>query len=138
MMKIASLSALLLGIVLDIQGCGGGCPSNDKAPAKGACDAVSIATCMADADDGTADVSGCPPAKMTCCVENCCDESDEILPAELVMAGGGLGGLMGGGTVTASAGKVKDAMKAMGDSIDALNKFASALGGPKCKFVNPC
>jgi len=136
MMKIASLSALLLGIVLDIQGCGGGCPSNDKAPAKGACDAASIATCMADADDGTADAGGCPPAKMTCCVENCCDESDEILPAELAMMSGGLAGAMGGGG--GGAGKVKDAMDGMEETMNMMNKMASAMGVPKCKYVNPC
>merc|ERR1712072_1239415 len=99
------------------------------------CTAVSIATCMDDASDAS-DASGCPSAKMSCCVENCCDESDEILPAELAAASGGMGALMGGGG--GGGGKVKDAMDGMEDMMVLGNKMASAMGMPKCNFVNPC
>merc|ERR1719262_1550348 len=120
MIKTGSLVALLLGIVLDIQGCGSGCPKNDAVPAtKDDCSATNIATCMA-ADAVTSLTDACDLGNAGyCCFENCCDADVSVLPAELT--------LMAGDATT-----VKDVM----DNMEELAKVVSAATG--CKMKQPC
>jgi len=132
MMKIASLSALLLGIVLDIQGCGGGCTSHDAQPKKTEdCTSASIAACMqvAPLHSGVdiADMMGemsekdmCKVGEATyCCFANCCSADASIMPD------------MGMGTMT---GTVKEAMTVM----KALMKAAPADENTCGSISLPC
>jgi hypothetical protein len=119
MIKTGSLVALLLGIVLDIQGCGASCPTNDAVPAtKDDCIAVNLALCMA-ADAVTTLTDPCDlMTAQGCCWDNCCDAPADIMSGMVTDIG--------------DAETIKDVMKAEELQTTAIAKLVG------CTYKNPC
>lgn len=140
MIKIVSFSAVLLGIMMDLQGCGGGCPSLDALPGKKEdCTTTNIAKCTTEAavafkkDNKDVPTDAKKKKKYDCdavdyelcCFKNCCDVNAKILE-EWLFKNSGVSAAMAGGIAELADGAT-DLLGALSGGLGA--DLADAAGG---------